>query len=422
MGIERGIVVVYLSFFALDKLAAFVLNELNMRHLRAWRRARPQEDAGAVAYSLARGRFSRVAQVWSAAFRLWQVFVLLPPLLAAARAFAGRLPGVPYAEGLLFSLGYGLSRWAGGLPLDLYDTFVVEERFGFNRTTWRLYALDLLKGWALFLAVGLPLMACLFLLIDRGGPRWWLWAFGLSCVLDLVMVYAVPAFIEPLFNRFEALPEGDLRRRVLALSDQTGFHAKAVLVKDASRRSGHSNAYFTGFGGAKRIVFYDTLVSELTVEQNVGVLAHELGHWKLGHVLEHKAVDLAARFLDLYMFNLALGFGPLCTAFGLTPGLPAAFVTYGVVAAQVFFWRWPLLNVLSRRQERDADRFAARAVGGGRTLVEALDRVSAQNLHGPATHPWYHAYYSSHPNGAERAAALGASLDVVRWAGPQTEA
>ncbi|HVE13406.1 MAG TPA: M48 family metallopeptidase [Elusimicrobiota bacterium] len=399
---ERGVIELYLAFLALEAAVELVLNELNLRHYRA---KRGKEEWKALEYALVRGRFARAAILWDTGTRLLDAFLLLPVLGAAARALAPFLP-MPYAESVLFCLGYALLRHVDEVPLDLYDTFSIEQRFGFNRTTPGAYALDGLKSAALAAAFGVPTLLCAFLLIDRAGPRWWLWAFALSMAFHFLLMHVSPAFIEPLFNRFEPLADGELRERALALAGKVGFPGREIQVKDASRRTGHSNAYFTGVGRAKRIVFYDTLLAELTVEQSVGVLAHELGHWKLRHVEESMALWALVSFIDLYLMSLALRFEPLCGAFGLAPSPHAAMVAYWIVAPQLFFWRGPLTNIMRRRQEREADRFARAAAGGGAELAGALDAVADHNLGAPGAHPWHHAYYSSHPTFRERLAVF----------------
>jgi STE24 endopeptidase len=215
-----------------------------------------------------------------------------------------------------------------------------------------------------------------------------------------------PTFIAPWFNKFEPLKQGEFRDRILALADQVGFKTSGIYAMDGSKRSSHSNAYFTGIGKSKRIVLFDTLIEQMTIDQGLAVLAHEMGHYKMKHIARMLIVQTVFLLLGLFVLSLLLDFAALYTAFGLTPSHHAALILFSVLSGPVIFYLGPLMNVLSRKHEYEADRFAALTLRDGRPMEDALINLTVKNLSNLTPHPWYSAYHYSHPTPVERISAM----------------
>jgi STE24 endopeptidase len=295
-----------------------------------------------------------------------------------------------------------------GLPFSYVNTFGIEAKFGFNRTTRAVWIADIAKGVAVAAALGLPLAALILWLMRAAGPYWWLWAWLTWIAFQFLVLALYPTLIAPLFNKFSPLPEGPARSAIEALLARCGFESKGLYVMDGSRRSSHGNAFFTGFGRAKRIVFFDTLLARLAPEEIEAVLAHELGHFRLHHVLKRMAWSAA----------LALGFLALLALLASAPwfyeglGVPAATERPGValllffLALPVFtFMLGPLSSLYSRRHEFEADAFAARNASAP-ALVHALVKLYEDNASTLTPDPLYSAVHDSHPPAALRIARL----------------
>jgi STE24 endopeptidase len=292
------------------------------------------------------------------------------------------------------------------LPTDLYSTFGLEANFGFNKTTLRLYISDKIKGLILGLVIGVPFLFVILWLMQATGSYWWLWAFAFITGFQLLMIVIFPTFIAPWFNKFEPLKEGEFRDRILKLADQVGFETSGIYSMDGSKRSGHSNAYFTGLGKAKRIVLFDTLVDQMTIDQSLAVLAHEMGHYRMKHIRRMVAVQTIFLFVGLYLLSLLLGYGPLYAAFRLEPSSHAALVLFSLLSGPFTFYLGPFINLLSRKHEYEADRFAALTLTDRKPMEEALIHLTVKNLANLTPHPWYSAYNYSHPSPAERISAI----------------
>ncbi len=361
----------------------------------------------AVAYTLARSLFGGVTEVFDAV--VLAAAVLTGALPALYRGVSGwGSPGSAWA-GALFVVICGVLLSLLSLPFDAWEQFRIESRFGFNRTSPGLWAADKAKGLGLGLALGFPVVWALLALVGWVGPLWWVWGAVLVTAVQLVMIVLYPMLILPLFNRLEPLPEGELRARLMALGEKTGFRAASIQVMDGSKRSGHSNAFFTGFGRFRRIVLFDTLVSQLAPEELEAVLAHEIGHYRRGHIPKMIAVSALA--------TLA-GFGAIAwlarspwfnQAFGFPAGeLAPAFLLFGLLSGLVTFWFSPVMNGLSRKHEYEADTFARQAMGGPAAMLGALRKLAQKNLSNLTPHPWYSAFSYSHPTLVERERALTA--------------
>ncbi len=389
------------------------LTRLNLQHAQRRAGSVPRAFEGivsadahrrAVEYTVIRGRFSiRVETVSN--------FVLLgivaSGLLGALDSLARSIPIHPYLQGILFIAAVSFGAWLLRLPFSLYSTFVIEQRFGFNRTTLPLYIMDAIKGFAISAVIGVPLLSALFWFMDRTGRLWWVWAFAAATLFQLVMNVISPLVIAPLFNKFTPLPPGPLRDRISALAEKLSLKVSGIYIVDSSRRSRHTNAYFTGLGRAKRIVLFDTLVSSGTEEEIVSVLAHEIGHEKLRHVTRALVVSTMFTLVGFYLLDLLLHWNALYAAFGFAqPSYQAILVLISFCSGPVVYFLTPFLSVASRRQEHQADRFAVRAVGTAAGLRSALLRMSRENLANLVPHPLYSFFHYTHPTLAERLAAL----------------
>jgi STE24 endopeptidase len=358
----------------------------------------------AVAYTRAKLRFGSVEEAWAA-------------LVLAAVIFSGALPALdtlfhawaPRAawSGACYLLAVGLLLSLPGLPFDWWGQFRLEAKFGFNQGTFRLWAADKAKELALMLGIGFPLLWALLGLVRLTGGTWWLWGFGLLFGFQLLMMVLYPRIILPLFNKLTPLADGELRTRLLALADRTGFRAQTIQVMDGSKRSAHSNAFFTGFGRFRRIVLYDTLVAQLAPEELEAVLAHEIGHYRRGHIPKTLAVAAALQLGGFALVAWLARGGWFNAAFGFTvDDLAPTFLLFGLLGGLVTFWFSPVFNLVSRKHEYEADAFARKAMGGAGPLVGSLRKLAQKNLSNLTPHPLYSGFYYSHPTVAERERAL----------------
>jgi STE24 endopeptidase len=406
-----AVVALFLALFALQYALETALLALNLRHV-ARSRGVPAPLAGRVteetaersrAYTLARGRFALVTGAIGAALTLVLLLSGLLPALDRALAAAG-LAGAHRFVAFLVALSLGVA--LAGLPASLWSTFVLEARFGFNRTTPRLWLADHAKGLAVQAALGLPLLYAVHAFFERTGRLWWIWLFGFLAAVQVVLTWLYPAVIAPLFNRFAPLEEGPLRARLVALAEEAGFAHRGLFVVDASRRSAHSNAYLTGLF-RPRIVLYDTLVASMSADEAASVLAHEIGHFTARHVHRRVAVSLAASLVALLVLSRLLEWPTLYRAFGFdAPSLHAALALLSLGGGAFVFWIAPLAAAWSRRHELEADRFAVRLARAPAALKTALVRLNGENLSNLSPHPWYAAWHYGHPPLLERLAAV----------------
>jgi len=410
----QAIRILYLALLALQVVGEQALILLNRRHLSRAALTPPaaaleiwgaQHYERSVRYSRHRGALAAVSVALSAATVL---LLLLTGWLGRLQALSDSLRLPSALRGVLFVYAVSLLFALMELPLGLYSQFGVERRFGFNRMTAGMFIADTLKSLAVNAVLLSPLLYGLFALV-RSSPLWFLYAFAALAVFQVILVYLYPRLIAPLFNRFTPLPEGSLKQRIRALAERLGFRAKGIFVMDGSRRSGHSNAYFTGFGRGRRIVLFDTLISSLEEQQIAAVLAHEIGHARLGHVAQRLAAGLAGSALGFWLLDRVIDCAPLFEAFGFAHASAQGALVLGLYfSAPLGFLLSPLFSWWSRRQELAADRFAARQSGSGPPLAEALKRLARENLNNPTPHRLYSLVHASHPPVLERLAALKA--------------
>ncbi|HBL16706.1 MAG: peptidase M48 [Elusimicrobia bacterium GWA2_69_24] len=351
-------------------------------------------------YLRARTRFSIAADTLTTAFTV--AFILLGGFGFVDRLARGFESG-PIGTGLLFFGVLGLGNEFLGLPLSVYHTFVIEARFGFNKTTPRTFVLDLLKGWALAALLGGALGSILLKLFGEAGPGAWLWCWGAATAFSLGVAFLAPVLLLPLFNRFTPLPEGELRSALEALARREGFRLSGVFTMDGSRRSTKGNAFFTGFGRTRRIALYDTLVSKHPGEEIAAILAHEIGHCRKRHVPIGMAISVLLSGFMLFLLSRFLNNRELFDAFQVADlSVHASLTFFGFLYAPLgLILSLPRL-ALSRRFEREADEFAARACGSGVALAAALRRLSADNLSNLTPHPFGVFLHHGHPPVLER--------------------
>jgi STE24 endopeptidase len=414
----RSLLFLFLLLRFVQQVVETALARLNRRHAldpvllaEAGRALGIGEDemAKAVAYSGDRHRFG-LAYGWV------EVLVALAFLAAGglgvvetgARGVAEALDLGTIATGLAFFAILGALSALLELPFDLYATFRIEEKHGFNRQTLGGFFLDRLKGSGIAIALGGPVLAAILWLMERMGSSWWLWAWGVTTAFSLFAAWIYPTVLAPLFNKFTPLPDGELKEAILELARRTGFRAGGISVMDASRRTAHGNAYFTGVFGQKRIVLFDTLLEAMGSREVVAVLAHELGHFRLHHVRWGMARGIATSGLVFYALSLCLPLDPFYSAFSLEKTAYGALAVFGLWFGFVSFLLQPLENALSRRHEFAADAFALRSGATAGELGTALRKLSEKSRHLPVTHPLYSRVYHSHPPLLERLRAMGA--------------
>lgn len=362
-------------------------------------------------YTVAKARFGLIElAVASAVLLAW---TLLGGLDALNRALHGWL-GAGMTQQLALLAAFALIGGAIDLPFTLYQTFVIEARFGFNKMTLRLWLLDLAKSTALGVAIGLPIAAVILWLMGAAGRYWWLWAWSFWMAFNLLLLVVYPTFIAPLFNKFKPLEDETLKNRVTALMQRCGFAAKGLFVMDGSKRSAHANAYFTGFGAAKRVVFYDTLLAKLSPGEVDAVLAHELGHFKHKHILKRIAGLFALSLVGFALLGWLSTQAWFYTGLGVRPNMTgpndALALLLFLMAVPVFsFFISPLFAQLSRRHEFEADAYAVQQTSGV-DLRTALLKLYEDNASTLTPDPVYVRFYYSHPPASERLARMTARV------------
>ena len=361
-------------------------------------------------YTLAKSHFGDIVNEFDAAILMAVLFSGVLPW--AFEKFSANFGSSVWAmAGFLFVVGIAVS--VPALPFDWYAQFRVEERFGFNTTTLKTWILDRIKGLLLAVLLGYPLLVLVLKMIEWTGASWWLWATVVVITFQLLLLLIAPAIIMPLFNKFTPLPEGELRERLFALAQRTDFPARRIEVMDGSKRSRHSNAFFTGLGRFRKIVLFDTLIGQLTHAELESVLAHEVGHYKKRHVIKMLSVSVAGVFLAFAViawlarqqwFYHTFGFA-YQGGFAAINVVPAILL-FSLVAGTITFWASPFIHSWSRRFEFEADAFARGAMGETQSLIQALRKLSEKNLSNLTPHPLYSSFYYSHPTLLERERAL----------------
>jgi STE24 endopeptidase len=400
---------IYLSIAS----AGYVLRFLNLRHLKRYGAEVPPGFEEAVdsallartsAYTV---ELNRTGMIESLVDDLLMVIFLFGGLLGFYDRWAASLAGSFVIGGILFYVGLSLAETLLAIPFSIHTTFRIENRYGFTTTTKKLWIADLVKS-TLISCVILVLVSSAALQIVASFPRfWWLLAWAFFALVTLFLIYLSPCVIEPLFNKFEPLQTEELEEEIRALMERAGLTVSRVLQVDASRRSRHSNAYFTGIGRVKRIVLYDTLLTQMSHGEILAILAHEVGHWKKGHIWKRLLFMEAGGLVMCYLAFRLFSWGGLPGLFGLQQAsFPAQTVMMGFLGSLAAFPFTPVSSWLSRRHEREADRFACSLTGAPESLASALIKLSRENLANLHPHPLYARFYYSHPPVVERVGRL----------------
>ena len=401
-------------------LLKFWLASRQIRHVAQHRSSVPKAFAARISlaahqkaadYTITKARLNLLEMALGAAVLLG--WTLLGGLDALNQALLGALGGGMWQQLALLAAFVVISA-AIDLPVTLYQTFVIEQRFGFNKMTPALWLADLAKSALVGTLIGLPVAALILWLMGAAGPLWWLWAWCFWMGFNLLLMLVYPTFIAPLFNKFQPLEDESLKARVTALMQRCGFAAKGLFVMDGSRRSAHANAYFTGFGAAKRVVFYDTLLRQLSPGEVEAVLAHELGHFKHRHILKRVvslfALSLAGFALLGWLstqvwFYTGLGVRPHISLDWAAPNDALALLLFMLAVPVFTLFIAPLLAQLSRRHEFEADAYAVAQANGG-DLASALLKLYEDNASTLTPDPVYVRFYYSHPPASERLARM----------------
>ncbi len=404
---------VFLAALALATATRLWLALRQVRHVRAHRDAVPRTFADAIPlsahqkaadYTVAKTRLGVVETLLDAATLL--VLTLGGALQLLSDLWERYLPASSLAHGVALILSVLFLRGLIGLPLSVYRIFGIEERFGFNRMTVKLFVSDLVKHLLVGLVLGVPLLLVVLWLMQAAGSLWWLYAWLVVVGYTVLLHMIYPTLVMPLFNKFSPLGDAELAARVERLLERCGFRSRGLYVMDGSKRSSHGNAFFAGFGSAKRIVLFDTLVSRLRPAEVEAVLAHELGHYKLRHIVKGMLLSWAFSFAMLWALGALAGQPWFYEGLGMrSQTLPLAQLLFLLVVPEFTFFMQPLLSQFSRRNEFEADRYATKHASAAQ-LVDALVKLYNDNSATLTPDPLHSAFYDSHPPAATRIARL----------------
>ena len=405
---------VFLAALAVSLALRLWLAQRHVAHVAAHRDAVPPAFADriglaahqkAAEYTIARTRFGMIETLFEA---LVLLALTVGGVLAALVTWTGSLAASSLWQDLALIVSVSVISAIVALPFTYWQTFVIEARFGFNRMTLGLWLADLVKGALIAAVLGLPLAALALWLMRAAGTLWWLWLWAAWLAFQLLMLAVYPTVIAPLFNKFSPLPEGPARERIEALLARCGFARRGLYVMDGSRRTSHGNAFFTGFGKSRRIVFFDTLLARLAPEEVEAVLAHELGHFKLKHVLKRVVLMSAAALALLAFLAWLMDSAWFYEGLGLAPALDrpgVALILFFLVLPVFTVLLRPLASVYSLKHEFEADEFAARHASAA-ALAQALVKLYEDNAATLTPDPLHSAYYDSHPPAAIRVSRL----------------
>ncbi len=407
----------FLAALGLSLLIQLWLTLRQRRHVAAHRAAVPEAFAGRITldahqkaadYTLSNTRMDIIELFFSALLLLgWTLGGGLEWLDIQWRAPAWS----PVMTGVGVILSMTLISAVLDLPFNIYRTFAIEQRFGFNRTTPLLFVSDLVKQTLLMSIIGLPLLWLVLWLMGDAGEFWWLYVWAVWTGFSLFMMWAYPAFIAPLFNKFKPLDDEQMKQRIEQLLDRCGFTSKGVFVMDGSRRSSHGNAYFTGLGDNKRIVFFDTLLKSLNVDEVEAVLAHELGHFKCHHIKKRIVSMAIISLLSLALLGGLMQYHDFYTGLGVSqPSTYIALTLFMMVAPLFSIYLQPIFSWVSRKHEFEADDFAAQNSNAD-NLIKALVKLYEENANTLTPDPLYSAFHDSHPPASVRIAHLSAKLE-----------
>jgi len=409
--VTENFTLLFLTVFTLSLATRLWLKLRHIRHVAAHRAAVPKEFAGRITlashqkaadYTVDRSKTAIFAILIEAGVLL--AFTLGGGLAWLHELWSPRLDGIAYGLAMIFSVM--LISVLIDLPLSLYSQFVIEARHGFNRMTPALFVSDLVKQTLLGVAIGVPVVAAVLWLMGAMGAYWWLWVWLFWSVFNLLVLFVYPTWIAPLFNKFTPLADGEMKTRIEALLGRCGFRSSGLFVMDGSKRSSHGNAYFTGFGDNKRIVFFDTLLERLAPAEIEAVLAHELGHFRKKHIVQRIALMFAGSLAFLWLLGQLIDTTWFYTGLGVPAQSTAlALILFFLVVPVFLFPLAPLSSRLSRQHEFEADAYAAEHAAAG-DLVRALVKLYDDNASTLTPDPLHSLFHDSHPPAAQRIAQL----------------
>jgi STE24 endopeptidase len=409
----NSLLIAFLAVFILSAVVRSILRWLNIRHLARFGGTVPRVFSGEIDdktlvamrdYTLALSRIGTLELIVDDLVLLIFLLSGFLPWLAGLGMMSGPYPVL---SGILFFFICSIMLGVIEIPFDLYRTFVIEKKFNFSTMTFSLWLKDLIKSVLLSgIIMGILLSAILALIYSL--PRfWWIPAWAVFVLFQLLMTYLYPVLIAPLFNKFDPIEDQDLIMRINVLMQRTGFRFGGLFKMDASMRSRHTNAYFTGIGKTKRIVLFDTLLNTHTHEEIASVLAHELGHMKKGHVRKQIIASIVLSLAGFYLTSLFINWPLMYQTMGFTQVIPfAGLVLLSLIATPFSFFLIPIGSIISRRFERQADLFAYDLTGTARPMIQALKRLAKDNLSNLHPHPLYAWFYYSHPPLVERVETL----------------
>ncbi|MBF0433020.1 MAG: M48 family metallopeptidase [Fibrobacteria bacterium] len=405
----------FLCFFIIEFIVHWVLDLLNAKYVRLIKNI-PEffkhdisEDAFQKSrrYTQTKLHFNKFQLLFSTTTT---IFILFSGVLPRLHHFLAQSITSTIFQGVCFFFILFTSLGILRFPLGLYETFQIEAKFGFNKTTLKLYLIDMIKTIFLTSLLGIPFLIAIFWFMNCSGQYWWVWVFLFLTCFQMILLIIYPVLLAPLFNKFTPLEEGILKDTLLKLTRKNNFPSRGIFVMDGSKRSSHSNAYFTGFGKLRRIVLFDTLISQMSVDEMKNILCHEIGHYKMGHIYKSLIFNFIITGIGLYILSLLIDWPPLFQAFGFE-ARPSELKHVGLflfsfMASTFTFLLAPLLNYRSRQHEFQADRYAVKHAEKPTAMASALMKLAEKNLSNLTPHPWYSAFHYSHPSLHERIQAI----------------
>jgi len=410
--LSMNILSVFLIFFFVELIFDFLLDILNLKTIAKTNKIPDylnqylsEEDfSKTVKYTISKEKFSLFQTLCKAVILLTFIF---SGMFGKIEIYLGQWGLHSYIEGIIFIYIVTFILSFLLFPLSVYFEFVIEKKYGFSNMTVRMFILDIIKSTIVGIIISFPLLLVLFWFVDKTGDLWWIFAFIFTTIFQIVLMVLYPLVIAPLFNKFEKLEEGTLSQTLFSLALKLKFSISGIFKMDGSKRSKHSNAYFTGFGKSRRIVLFDTLLNSLKDNEIEAVLAHEIGHYKKHHLIKRIISSLAVMLCGFFIISLLLHYDPLFTAFGFAGSTAYCIITLMMLYSSSFtFFLSPLFNWLSRKNEYEADRFAVLAVGNRESLKDSLLKLGKENLSNPVPHPLYSFFHYSHPVLSERIKAI----------------
>ena len=406
--------ILFAIFFAAEHILEYCLTFLNLRFVRQHEKEVPsyfrdkitlEEYQKSIRYTRDRAKLEIISSLAGIPV-LWAM--ILSGFFGKVDLWVRSLGHSSIVTGLIYFAVMSALFYLISLPFSLYSTFVIEQRYGFNKVTLKIWVTDLAKGLLLSMVIGIPVLSAVLWFMDRyTNSLWWLYVWILLAAVQLFVTSLFPVFVVPLFNKLTPLEEGALKEKIRALAQKVNFKMSGIFTMDGSKRSTHSNAFFAGMGKFRRIVLFDTLVKSLSESELLAVLAHEIGHNIKKHVRKGLLLSLAGSLLGLYILSLMIRAPWFYEAFGFqTPSSYAALFIFVKTSGSFLFLLEPLFSLLSRKHEYQADRFAAEALGTAEPMIGGLVKLTKDNLSNLTPHPLYSFFYYSHPTVMERITAL----------------